>query len=1097
MPEAVEIFVPCDVVNVNVVVGPYDHLSPLEELFLRAVHEGATGFYELSDIFGVGPRLTLDLIFDLWRRSYLVVDMARGTVQCTAEVSEVIRRGELEQLSGGETREETRDVMLDRLTGSVLPVRGPRGLPVPRAAVPDDLFDFGIETVSRSALIEALKRVIERRIGGGRPARVLAARLSAQHLQMTAERRWLPVHVEAAMDESETLVARVVDADMPATTRRLIGENLALIVEDRPDSAFVQYLMDHARRDGAPQTEDVADLLRRLETKVTEMPSVERGVREHHQLQLEELAAEIDAVARDAVAQEAELVAAAGREAHLEVVHDLVMSAKRQLVIVCPWIRYRALSAVVDDLQAALRRGVQVFLLWGIAPDSTLDQDVSNALLQLRLQHPTRFFFSSRSSVTHAKLLIQDDEQALVTSLNFLSSSRDDAFELGAVIRAPERATPCAAISTLLEYARGAYPEYIPAQSMFHLWEDFHEQTARQTSSAPSSRPAELRFTADLDRSLEDLDEQGVALWQLWWQTQVRHLGTLVAASPDTARIRKNGQHREALWRLIGEAQERLLISSDQLGPEVVDQRLLGLLDDRLRAGVKVVVLFNRLSKLAQTDERPLDDLLRLESQYGENLRVLREQPSHSKVIVSDDSALVSSFNFLSFEGYYEDGRRGGRRPQRSEIGVELRSESTTNGVAAAIASAFPKAAEVFPLTLGESERVAPSPAGWTGARRAADLLANLAHAEHRAHVARVVRQLLLEGDNDAWQVLEWLGESGAPRAIVRMAAATALSTTPTEEVQAARWRLWLAEEAWARQAYIEAALLRSSCADCTSSIVPRPELAMLAAAWGTPAGSNALATALSAVELGTAEIQALTMVAAVALLVYGSPDAAEFIEARKDEVDEVWRPLLNAAREFWGKYYQAVPLAEITTEIREHAEEAALGEGWDSLAARVSDVRSRTFAFGSGLRMRTYLFSDVGPMRELVDAIQGRDAAGVARWLGESGISDVDDFLDEATRTATGRDDQLLHSGTRASYVRLLEDVRGAALTVAKPAGTTETHEGSHVRLGAISVAELVTRDWPVLNSSVTRLPTPEGEVVRIALASLEPLGEWRPASH
>src|SRR6266511_4077502 len=116
MPETIEIYVPCDVINVNVVVGPHDHLSPLEQLFLRSVYEGVTGFYELADLFAIGPRLTLDLVFDLWHHGYVMVDMARGTVDCTREVRDIVAAGDFEKLSGGESREETRAVMQDRLT---------------------------------------------------------------------------------------------------------------------------------------------------------------------------------------------------------------------------------------------------------------------------------------------------------------------------------------------------------------------------------------------------------------------------------------------------------------------------------------------------------------------------------------------------------------------------------------------------------------------------------------------------------------------------------------------------------------------------------------------------------------------------------------------------------------------------------------------------------------------------------------------------------------------------------------------------------------------------------------------------------------------
>jgi hypothetical protein len=60
--QAVEVYVPCGVVTVTVTVAPEEHLSALEVLFLRATCNGVTSFADLADLFGLGHRITLDLI---------------------------------------------------------------------------------------------------------------------------------------------------------------------------------------------------------------------------------------------------------------------------------------------------------------------------------------------------------------------------------------------------------------------------------------------------------------------------------------------------------------------------------------------------------------------------------------------------------------------------------------------------------------------------------------------------------------------------------------------------------------------------------------------------------------------------------------------------------------------------------------------------------------------------------------------------------------------------------------------------------------------------------------------------------------------------
>src|SRR5690606_39167562 len=79
---------------------------------------------------------------------------------------------------------------------------------------------------------------------------------------------------------------------------------------------------------------------------------------------------------------------------------------------------------------------------------------------------------SERSSRTHAKLVVQDDRRALVTSLNLLRPSSRETLEVGAILTSKDDG-PCPPVETLLEWAREAYPEYHIGQGIYVDHEEF------------------------------------------------------------------------------------------------------------------------------------------------------------------------------------------------------------------------------------------------------------------------------------------------------------------------------------------------------------------------------------------------------------------------------------------------------------------------------------------------------------------------------------------------------------------------------------------------------------------------------------------------
>src|SRR5688572_20384765 len=99
MTKVVEIFIPCEVFNVQVVSAPAETLSNLEQLILSAIYAGANNLSALDVLFGIGERPLLDIIFDLWQSTYLSVDLETGLISVSDDVGRAISTGTLSHLT--------------------------------------------------------------------------------------------------------------------------------------------------------------------------------------------------------------------------------------------------------------------------------------------------------------------------------------------------------------------------------------------------------------------------------------------------------------------------------------------------------------------------------------------------------------------------------------------------------------------------------------------------------------------------------------------------------------------------------------------------------------------------------------------------------------------------------------------------------------------------------------------------------------------------------------------------------------------------------------------------------------------------------------
>jgi len=109
-------------------------------------------------------------------------------------------------------------------------------------------------------------------------------------------------------------------------------------------------------------------------------------------------------------------------------------------------------------------------------------------------------------------------------------------------------------------------------------------------------------------------------------------------------------EHPQLLAEALRSTRTRLLIIAPWVKGAVVNTDFLAALERRLRAGVEVHVGHGYGPDDSGSDEFALRKLNNLAARY-ENLRIVRLQNTHAKILIFDDQWITTSFNWLSFRG--------------------------------------------------------------------------------------------------------------------------------------------------------------------------------------------------------------------------------------------------------------------------------------------------------------------------------------------------------------------------------------------------------------------------------------------------------------
>lgn len=296
----------------------------------------------------------------------------------------------------------------------------------------------------------------------------------------------------------------------------------------------------------------------------------------------------------------------------------LTEEAKKDILIASAFLKIENLSEVEEWVMKALERGVNVSLLWGYR-DTNSQKRTKEWLEELQKKAKKtsgNLQFNKEPTDSHAKLLIYDTEegyQAYLGSYNWLSK-------------------PTKVEATLADFdgsdvtLRLRHPGLLAdlCRSVAGLWDTGQNSLSSNAPGHWQQIAADLQEQIDLDKT-EEMQKPD-------------------KLQTSTVRIVHAREHEALMRQYLQKAQKRCLVVSHQIDPdkEVAGFRLINPLQKHSNDLESLMVLYGDKERLGEkeTDFR---------QQVAEIKGVLEyKQGCHSKVFVVDESAIISSYNFLS-----------------------------------------------------------------------------------------------------------------------------------------------------------------------------------------------------------------------------------------------------------------------------------------------------------------------------------------------------------------------------------------------------------------------------------------------------------------
>lgn len=964
---AIDIYAQADVVTARLVVAPRDTAGNLETTFMEAIAAGVNSPHDLASVLGLAPRLVLQVLGDLWRAGRVTVDTETNyeTLSVTSfgldELAAIAASGGA--LASTSKTATTEEVVIERLTGRALPKR------TSISRVPNDDRDLTVPVtpsdrqaadVSEGELVAALSESNrEFGLGNNGSQRVIAAFLQPEKLQVSSRRRFVRLRAVARVTDTDELSVAVVDDVLTLAQREHASRRLQGIVDEQPRSKFAGRLRERATR--VPlQTRGVEQIQGELRRHLNTLEHCRPDARQQAHDRAASLVGQIAAYADSRVAREMGVDVVAGGDQHHHVVVDLIRRAEHQVAIAVPWVSAKGLEAYRKPLFNAVERGVQIVFVWGIdGHHDGLGDDVLQWLDSLH-KHvrdkdlPGRLLYSrQRAARSHAKLLISDDRQVLVTSKNYLSSS--DHTEVGVLLSAlPGQESPIIEAGLQYIYDKAPSPELALA--------------LRRKRGAFGPREAAIELPFALPRLHGALlDEQTpkeyVRAWAAAWREAADRAEARLTRPRPTVETVMDLEHRGMVRDAVTCATNRVLLTSDKLSDVALTMDLASLLTQRAEDGLAIAIRYRTASAglpgLAALQEAP------------DRIDLDHSGRMHAKVVLRDDTALIGSFNPLSV-----DANLRGRR-STGEFGVIVESPEVADAVWALLAGVpapAPRARRLTEPTTGAADYLAL----WIA--EAADdesgtALVELATKHGLAVLLQARRSVgvgLVEDVRLAGACLEAaldMGRDPAP------AAALAVE----ELLRAGNWGV----------------------ANRIRSLVPasehRPRKSFTRAlAEGGPSGLSLFTALTSGEDPEVAEADAFIVADCVHLLLGDSgEDGNSDLLFQAADPSRAVTPFYSAAVAYLRRYGALPTQPPVGLE-----EDTVLADRWDAAQGACDAFARYDSKSAVGNQLMRHLLAPTGELRLLEDALRARDAAAILRWRADYlTVTDDGKWLDRVVR--------------------------------------------------------------------------------------------------
>ena len=101
--------------------------------------------------------------------------------------------------------------------------------------------------------------------------------------------------------------------------------------------------------------------------------------------------------------------------------------AKKEIVIISPWIKWIVMEDKAEHIKDALERNVKINFFYGMGKNNDIDNRSENFLEEMKKNYSNLISFSTTNQHDHSKIIICDRDWMITTSFNWTSFKGDES----------------------------------------------------------------------------------------------------------------------------------------------------------------------------------------------------------------------------------------------------------------------------------------------------------------------------------------------------------------------------------------------------------------------------------------------------------------------------------------------------------------------------------------------------------------------------------------------------------------------------------------------------------------------------------------------